>query len=90
MGQAYNVILGRSTTFTRSNLEILKGWEAMSEISDLIDLMKGFKVLIFRNDDTEHFYMGTRLALRGLLNLHQVGMTMMEYHGRWTANKDLS
>ena len=41
MGQAYNVILGQSTTFTRSKLESLKGWEAMSESSDLISLVKG-------------------------------------------------
>ena len=26
MGQAYNVILGQSTTFNTSNLESLKGW----------------------------------------------------------------
>ena len=30
MGQAYNVILGQIMTFTRSNLESLKGWETMS------------------------------------------------------------
>ena len=47
MGQAYNVILGKITTFTRSNLKSLKGWEAMLESLDLIALMKGIKGLIF-------------------------------------------
>ena len=36
MFQAYNVILGQSTTFTSSKLKSLKGWEAMSESLDLI------------------------------------------------------
>ena len=30
-----------------------------------------------------------RLALCRYPNLHQGGMTIMEYHGQWTANKEL-
>ena len=33
MGQAYNVILGQSTTFARSKIDSIKVWDAMSEIS---------------------------------------------------------
>ena len=29
MGQAYNMILGQGTTFTRSKLKSLKGWKVM-------------------------------------------------------------
>ena len=76
MGQAYNVILVHSTTFARSKLEILKGWEAMSESLVLIDLMKGIKGLILWHDNTKCFYMGMRSYLRRFLNLHQVGMTV--------------
>ena len=60
MVQAYNAILGHSTTFTRLKLEVLKGCEAISESSYLIAPMKGIKGLIFRNDDTKYFYMGMR------------------------------
>ena len=70
MGQLYNVILRQSTTFTRLKLDGLKVWEEMSESSDLITLMKGIKGLVFRNNDTEFFYIGMRSALRGFLNLH--------------------
>ena len=73
MGQVYNVILRQSTTFTRLKLDGLKIWEEMSESSDLITLMKGIKGLVFRNNDTEFFYIGMRSALRGFLNLHQGG-----------------
>ena len=90
MGQAYNMILRQSTAFTRSKLKSLKGWEAMSESSDLIALMKGIKGLIFRYYDTGYFYMGMRLDLCGFLNLHQGGMTVPEYHEQWTANKELA
>ena len=34
--------------------------------------------------------MGMRSALRRLLNLHQGGMTVTEYHKWWTANKELA
>ena len=51
MRQVYNVILGQSTTFTRSKLDSLKVWEAMLESSDLIYLMKGIKGLIFWHDN---------------------------------------
>ena len=90
MGQTYNVIIGQSTNSTRSKLDSLKGWEAMLESLDLIALMKGIKVLIFRHNDTKYFYMGMHSALCGFLNLHQGGMTVAEYHKRWTANKDLA
>ena len=53
MGQEYNMIPRQSTTFTRSKLESLKGWEAMLDISDLIVLMKDIKGLILRNDSTK-------------------------------------
>ena len=79
MGQAYNVILRKSTTFIRAKLESLKGWDSMSESSDLIALMKGIKGLILWHDDTEYFYMGMRSSLRGFLNLHQGGVTVTEY-----------
>ena len=62
----------------------------MLESSDQIALMKGIKGLIFCHDDTEYFYTGMHLDLRGFLNLNQVGMTMTEYHWRWTANKELA
>ena len=80
MRQAYNVILGKSTTFTRSKLESLKGWKAMLDSSDLIALMKGIKGLNFRHGDTKNFYMGMRSDLRGFLNLYQRGVTVAEYH----------
>ena len=89
MGQAYNVILGQSMTFTRSNIESLKGWEAMLESSEMISLMKGIKGIIFQNNDTDYFYTGMCSDLRGFLNLHQGGVTVTEYHERWTANKDM-
>ena len=53
MGQEYNMIPQQSTTFTRSKLESLKGWEAMLDISDLIVLMKDIKGLILRNYSTK-------------------------------------
>ena len=52
----------------------------MLESSDQIALMKRIKGLIFCHDDTEYFYTGMHLDLRGFLNLNQVGMTMTEYH----------
>ena len=52
MGQAYKFILRNSTTFTRSKLKSLKVWEAISESSYLIDLMKGIKGLIFQHNET--------------------------------------
>ena len=30
------------------------------------------------------------LALHGFLNLHQGGVTVTEYHKRWTAKKELA
>ena len=61
----------------------------MSESLDLIAPMKGIKGLVFRHNDTKYFYMGIRSSLRGFLYLHQGGMTVTDYHERWTANKDL-
>ena len=90
MGQEYNVILGQSLTFARSKIESLKGWEAMLESSDLLSPMKVIEVLVFRHDDTKYFYMGMRSDLRGFLNLHQGGVTVTEYHERWTANEDMA
>ena len=90
MGKLYNVILRQSMTFNRSKIESLKGWEAMSESLYLIALMKGIKGLIFRNDDTKYLYMGMRSDLHGFLNLHQGGMTVTEYHTRWTTNNYLT
>ena len=90
MEQAYIVILRQSSTFTRSNIESLKGWEAMLESLELIALMKGIKGLILRHENTEYLYMGIRSSLRGFLNLHQGGTTVTEYQYKWTANKELS
>ena len=90
MGQEYNVILRQSMNFTRSKLESLKVWEAMSERSELIALMKGVKGLIFLHNYTDYLYMGMRSDLHGFLNLHQGGMTVMEYHAWWTSKKDLA
>ena len=52
IGQAYNVIIRQSMNFARLKLENFKGWEAMSENSDLIALIKGIKGLIFKHNDT--------------------------------------
>ena len=52
MRQAYKVILRKSTTFNRSKLKSLNVWEAMSESSYLIDLMKGITGLIFQDNET--------------------------------------
>ena len=90
MGKEYKVILRQRTTFTGSKLKRLKGWEAMSENSDLIALMKGIKGLIFKQNDMEYLFTGMQLALCGFLNLYQRGVTITEYHKRWTAGKELA
>ena len=53
-------------------------------------MVKGIKGLIFRHDDTKYFYMGMCSDLHGFLNLYQGGVTVTEYHNRWTAKKELT
>ena len=52
--------------------------------------MKGITGLIFRHNRTKYFCMGIRSDLHELLNLHQGGMNVTEYHKRWTANKEMA
>ena len=85
MVQAYNIILGQCTTFTRLKLDSFNGWEATLENADQIILVKGIKGLIFKHDVAEYFCTGMRSALRGFLDLHQGGMSVTEYHKWWTA-----
>ena len=49
----------------------------MSDSLDLIVLMKGIKGLVFQHNDTNYLYTGMRSYLRGFLNLHQEGMTVI-------------
>ena len=53
MGKVYNIILRKCTTFIRSKLESLSGWEEISENSELIDPTNGIKGLIFKHDNAE-------------------------------------
>ena len=78
--QAYTVILGQRTTFTRSNIEILRGWEDMSENLYMIALMKEIKGLILNHDNMEYFYTGMQPSLRGFLDLQQGRMTVTDCH----------
>lgn len=47
----YNIIPGQRMSFTRSKLEILKGWEEILESLDVISLLEGTKGLLFKHDD---------------------------------------
>ena len=60
------------------------------EKSDLIELMKHIKGLIFKHDDADYFYTGMWSASRGFLNLRQGGMSVTEYHTRWSSGKELT
>ena len=90
MVHEYKVLLGKCMNFTRLKLEILKGLEETSNKSDLFSLMKGINGLIFKHENAEYFYTGMQLELRVFLDLNQGGITVMEYHVRWTTGKYLA
>ena len=89
MGQSYNIILGQFMNFARLKLGSLSGWEAPSENSNIIFLVKGIKGLIFKHKNVNYLYTGIRSTLRGFLNLHQGVMLVTEYHNHWISGKEL-